>query len=767
MGRKSVIVIENESNGQRCLTTAADELISEQRSATYQPHELDKVVDFEDEPTIIRYLMESKPKLDVIAIVGMPGLGKTTLARKIFNEEGICRKFPSRIWVPVSQKFNSRDTFLNILKELIPQAASTPSDEELITTIRRCLANKDFLLVMDDVWTVEDWKVLQKILPQENGKGKVLITSRQSEVAGQANIYRKSHGMSLLGVEKSLELLKLKVFDNIENCPPQLEVIGRRIANKCGGLPLAVVVIAGSLKNQFTKTRAIVGLQEKWSKVFDDVNEILQEDKDKSISNVLELSCNILSDEMRVCFLYTGLFPDNHEIPASTLTQLWIEEGFVRPNGRSLEESAEKILEGLINMNLLMVTRKNLDQVKTCGVHDLIREFCKAKAAEESLFRVIKESRQGETRAQVSEVQKFRRLCLHSDPSRFLCAEANDDSSVRSFLCFLEEPIGVDPIHISTIPFNVLRVLNCKSMKLGQFPKVSSLILLKHITLFIDNLDVLPEQISQLLNLRTLIVDTSSRSITVKANIWKMIQLRRLKTKAPIFLDDKYWTGKTSENLQTISRLSPGSCKETLLKRAPNLKTLGIQGEVANLFDNFSLKKLHLLRKLKLVNEVLSETAITLQLLPRPDCFPSNLVSLTLSNTCLTWVDHMPMFATMKALTVLKLRDNAFKGIKWNAEGNGFEKLQFLLIEDADLVIWNASDAHFGSLRWLVLKKCEALREIPKSLATHLEKLEIEHVKESATHSARTIQSIKHNHTRDSANWNVPFQLTIGSRCNL
>lgn len=594
-----------------------------------------------------------------------------------------------------------------------------------------------------------------------------------SGMAAQTNVNRKLVDLSPLESEKSLQLLKVKVFGSAKTCPGELEDIGQAIANKCGGVPLIIVVIGGVLKLQFTDTRAIPGLKEKWLDVLRNVDNILFQDENKFISDVLELSYSILPDDLRMCFLYTGLFPENHDIPASTLTQLWIAEGFIqRQDGQSFEENADKILDTLINMNLLTVAKKNLDQVKTCGVHDMIREFCRAKATEQNLFRVMKKSRDGVIEPSVAELPKFRRLCLHSDPLRFL-SEKPKGPCVRSFLCFFNEPFDLDATHLSTIPdaFNLLRVLSCKSIKFRQFPEVTKLKLLKHITLFIDNLIVLPEQFSQLINLQTLIVETNSRSIKAKANIWKMIQLRRLKAKAAISLNGKKWEGKASENLQTISRLSPDSCVAALSKRAPNLKTLGIQGKVANLFNTFSLQEFHRLEKLKLVNDLdrASASENPLLALPQWSHFPPILKRLTLSKTYLDWGRHMPILAQINTLKVLKLKDNAFAGAFWIADDahNSFQELQFLLIENSDLVIWNPSTTHFRSLTWLVLKKCKKLEKIPGSLAENLEKLEIEGVKKSAAESARKIESAANKKQEEKHKWVVPFKLTVGPECDL
>lgn len=731
----------------------------------------DKFVEFEDEETIIGYLTTESKKLDVICITGMPGVGKTTLAMKVYEHRSIVDEIPWRFRICATQRFNRRDVFLYILKTFTPKVSSTPpSDQELISTVAACLRDKKFLIVVDDLWRVEDWDVIKEILPMNNGQAKVLVTSRNNGFAGISDRHVHING---LGPKASLKLLKLKVF-GLENCPPQLEDVLQVIANSCGEVPLIIHVIGGILKGILRKKESIIATKEEWYKIVSkNVNEIIKTDERKSIQDALQLSYDRLDGELRVCFLYTGLFPEDQEIPASTLTKLWIAEGFIqrKDDGHSIEESATKVLDDLIDNNLLMVSKKNLDQVKTCLVRDMIRGFCIAKAAEENFFRVIKASSEGNFEPRVSEIGDFRRLSLHSNPSRFL-SENPSGPHVRSFLCFFKEDLDLDPSHISTIPnsFNLLRILNFKSIKFSEFPELTRLILLKHITVSVDNLNVLPKRISKLLNLESLIVDTNSTSITMKANIWKMTRLRRLKTKAAISLDpSKKGKSRVCEDLETISRLSPDSCTATLSERAPRLKTLGIRGKVGNLFDTFPLERFRHLEKLKIVNDLVYESASErpLLFLPQLDRFPPNLNRLTLSKTYLQWSRHMPILASINTLKILKLKDNAFTGKSWRAEGAGFQQLQFLLVENIEyLVEWTASSTHFPNLRWLVIRRCQSIQQVPDGVAANLEKLEIEHVNRLVVASAKRIAAAKEQAEQNQQSpFSVPFKLTIGSGC--
>lgn len=436
-----------------------------------------------------------------------------------------------------------------------------------------------------------------------------------------------------------------------------------------------------------------------------------------------------MAHNQRVCLLYTALFPEEY-IFASTLTELWIAERFIlQKDNETLEETAMQLLNELIDKNLLVAHEMRLDQVKTCRVDENIRTFCKQKAIEENLFTVIE--------SDIYAQRSFYRLSFHSDPTNFLSETKRSPNNVRSFLCLdkvqnpINHPINLHPECSSTIPdaFKPLRILKCESTKFEELPKkLTSLKLLKHITMWIDNLKVLPKELSKLSYLQTLIVKTMHRSIRVEANIWRMEQLRHLKSKAILDLDDGKWKAGKATNLQTISRLSSKSCKEDLSKKAPNLKSLGIQGIVdAEFLEKLGLEKFDHLEKLKLVHYTQYGKLVDMKRFPCRDRFPGTLNSLTLSNTNLIWDLHMENVAKISTLKVLKLKDNAFKGASWvptNGRSYNFPNLKLLLIDNTDLVTWGLTTREFPLLDCIVIKNCKGLKSVPDSLAKKVIKFE-------------------------------------------
>ncbi|XP_075503721.1 putative late blight resistance protein homolog R1A-10 [Primulina tabacum] len=709
----------------------------------------ENIVGLEDETdTIIKYLTEESEELDVISIIGMPGLGKTTLAGKIFRDHRIQFEFPTRIWVYVSQEFRKRDVFLSILSKFmkITDEMYRKNDQDIVNLLVENLESGKFLIVMDDVWTAEAWKELQNAFPKANNMCKILITSRNEEVAWQANRDREPHKLRLLTPEESWLLLRLEVFGKPE-FPSELEVLGKLIVQRCGFLPLAIVVIGGTLVK-----KALAGdmraSKNAWEKVSESVSTHLNEDPDERMEKIISLSYNKLPYCLRPCFLYLGMFPEDFEIPVKRLTLMWIAEGFIQQKPAiSLEETAEDYLDDLISRNLVMVDKVSPDgKIKTCRIHDMLREFCKNEAGntKENFFQEMKMSIGGTFEPSLPQVEKFRRLCIHSNVVSFISAKPLGPR-VRSFLCLSKEEITLLPENISSIPlaFNLLRVLEGKSFKFTKFPSdLTSLIHLRYLVLS-SNFKILPDSISKLWNIQTLIVETTSRGLEIKTDKWKLIQLRHLKINASTTLLKTSKT-KGGEKLQTLGTISPQSCTEDFFDKVRGLKKLGIRGKIATLLEVKGLEKLGNLDKLKLVNDTfpLPPSECKVPQLPQPYKFPQKLRSLTLSATFLDW-SHMSTLAMLDTLELLKLKDNAFVGRSWEATDGGFRHLEFLLVERTDLVVWVASGHHFPGLRCLVLRNCEKLGEIPFGLVDTLHKLDLKRVSKSASCSARKIEAAK------------------------
>ncbi|XP_022877138.1 putative late blight resistance protein homolog R1A-10 [Olea europaea var. sylvestris] len=734
----------------------------------------ENVVGFDEEArTIIDRLTEGSEQLEIVSVVGMGGLGKTTLARKVYSDPRIEYHFYLRAWTYVSQEYSRREVFLGILESLnlnFDQMYKM-SDEKLAEELCKHLRNNKYLIVIDDVWTKEAWDDLRRAFPKTKLGSRILLTSRNTEVAKLADPYSHPHHLRFLTEEESWELLCRKVFGR-GSCPSELENLGKIIATKCCGLPLAIVVISGLLIKK-DKNR------DWWRKVAESVSSYVAKDP-KQCMDVLALSYRHLPEHLKICFLYFGVFPEDYEIPVWKLLRLWAAEGFIQETEHEdLEDTAEDYLEDLVDRNLVLVGKRRANgRIKTCRIHDMLRDLCLREGKDDKFLQVIKSSEQNPFLSTPFE-NDCRRLCIHSKILEFISSKPSYPY-VRSFLCFATEEMDLPRRDTSSIyeAFELLRVLDLRPICFPLFPKeLDHLVHLRFIVLF-GQFKKIPSQISSLWNLQTLIVRTTSRDLDIEANIWKMKQFRHLYVTGLSRLSGPLaQTRRDNEdpfvrsNIKTISTILPDSCTENVLARTPGLKKLGIRGRLAklmeirggsSLFDNLS--KLGKLETLKLLNDTYPEPPAHCVVpgLPQHYKFPPNLKKLTLSDTLLDW-GHMSTLGVLPNLEVLKLKDNAFEGSHWKPLDGGFRLLKVLQIGKTNLVRWDALGHHFPKLQSVVLKHCTSLVAIPSGLGevSVLQNMELYWPTKTAVVSARVIHQQKLQLQSKQQQVNNLFKLVI------
>lgn len=704
----------------------------------------DDMVGFKDAMEDVIKLLNMGPEdLQTVSIFGMLGIGKSTLARKVFKHPTVAYQFFIRSFIEVSQEYESKEVFLKILRSfgIATDEMNRMSEDDLVEEIRNYLATRNFLIVLDDVWTPDAWNDLKRCLPNNQKHSRILITTRHKNLAEYAKQGSEPYKLRFLTHEESRELFRKKVFGS-EPFPSELEEHETAILDRCDGLPLAIVVVAGILISHRKESYW-------WKKVAKNVDKYNIAETEEA-NSVIQLSFKNLPYRLKPCFLYLGVFREDFEIPAKTLLQLWVSEGFVpRDNGKETSEDiAEDYLEELVDRSLVMVEQRRFNgQVKTIRVHDTLREFCKAQGVKEELFREIK----GHEHVGNMAADDDRRLCINYNVLAYIKSKPSG-KCVRSFLSFAKEDFILPIEHIADIPkaFKLLRVLDIRSIKLTRFPaELYYLFLLKYIAMC-SELKIIPEKVSNLRYLETFIFHTTHRRIDVKADIWKMTQLRHLETNASThLLKTNSQPFSTNANLLTLAAISPESCKKELFDRAPQLKKLVVYGKLAsilesngqgNLFD--CLPKLGCLEYLKLIND---DTTAKLDSLPSENIFPRKLTRLTLQNTMLDW-ELMSTLAKLDKLEVLKLKDNAFTGTYWDTEKTGgFGALRVLHIGKTDLVTWKASASNFPLLTHLYLKHCPKIHAIPSDFVniSTLQLIDIYCCNSGFANSSRKLQVAK------------------------
>ncbi|PSS29089.1 Late blight resistance protein like [Actinidia chinensis var. chinensis] len=363
------------------------------RSKEYTPTgEEETIVGFEEEVLIIKEQLTGVPKqLDVISIVGMPGIGKTTLAIKVYNDPLVAYHFHIRAWITISQEYVKRDLLCGLLSSVMhhtygvdqmsDEEVNQMSDEKLAQRLYKSLKGRRYFIVMDDIWDRRVWFDLNTCFPNDNNGSRIMFTSRNEHVALLSKSSRLLH-LRFLTDDESWVLFQQKVFQR-ETCPPQLTEIGKHIAKKCQGVPLVIVVVAGILTNEEKSP-------DQWEKVGKTIKSQMTADPQIWLKT-LALSYNHLPHHLKPCFLYFGLFPEDYQVPVWKLIWLWMAEGFIRETAeKSLEDVAEEYLTELIGRSLVLVSRRRYDGgVKAFGIHDLLRDFCIKQAEKECFLQQI------------------------------------------------------------------------------------------------------------------------------------------------------------------------------------------------------------------------------------------------------------------------------------------------------------------------------------------------------------------------------------------
>ncbi|KAI3459098.1 hypothetical protein Pfo_015761 [Paulownia fortunei] len=709
-------------------------------SSRLSPTGKNHVVGFNDDLIPIKArLCEESSKLQVIPILGMGGIGKTTLARNAYDDPLTMQYFDIRAWVTVSQDYSAQKVFSSLLVSMKQFNTEIPgqSNEE---NVYKTLKGRRYLIVMDDMWSTKAWDDVKMIFPDDGNGSRIMLTTRLLDVAAYADSSTPLHEMRFMDANQSWNLLQQKVFTH-QDCPPELVNIGKKIARSSRGLPLAIVVIAGLLST-VSKSRA------SWEEIEKNVRSAVST-KDGQFEKILSLSYTHLPHHLRPCFLYMGVFPEDYEIRVSKLIKLWVAEGFMKPSAsKTFEEGAEEYLEDLVKRSLIFVSRrKSNGKIKSCSLHDLVRDLCIRKAQEEKFLPDVRDRYVGDVLLKRTKNQRCIRIS-DSNLNRFANIHG---SSIRAIICF-QGSLG------SLGNLRLLRVLDVVNRDVYSLPhQLFDLFHLRYLAF--GHATEIPAAIARLQNLQTLICRPVKRlqseeevcKMPLPLEIWMMPQLRHLVSSYIGQLPNPEGATFALENLQTLSVATSFLCTKRILKMIPNLKKLGIiyfGDEYDQYYHLDGLVYLHQLEKLKLNLKIYEGCPSRRKLNP---AFPRTLKKLTLSGWEFPWKD-MTIVGSLPNLEVLKLRDLSCKGDGWETTEGEFPQLKLLLIENSNLRHWITESSHFPILKCLLLHYCRHLSEIPDGIGEipTLELIEVKSGKESLVESAKRIQEEQQSYGNDS-----------------
>ncbi|GLT37488.1 hypothetical protein SLA2020_118020 [Shorea laevis] len=350
-----------------------------------------RVIGREDDVSkIVDLLVDSgnKEPLSVISVVGMGGLGKTTLVRSVQNHEKIVRNFGKIMFICVSEDFDVKRVLKEMLESLTKKGCSIENQATLVEEIQNLLNNENYLLILDDVWNVDrlKWEALRVCLLEinKNKVSRVVVTTRIEKVASIMGTLKK-HMYPLQGLDdkQCWSIIEQRAFGGSSVPNLELVAIGRQIAKKCRGLPLVANVIGASLSNRRD--------EREWASVNDnfDAGSSLEDDSRAWTVRVLQLSFDRLPNiTLKQCFAFCSIFPKDWEIKKEMLIQLWMAEGFLQPSeGSSMEDIGNKYFNDLLSYYLFLEEKRDsTGKIKSCKMHDLIHDLATSIAKSETLI---------------------------------------------------------------------------------------------------------------------------------------------------------------------------------------------------------------------------------------------------------------------------------------------------------------------------------------------------------------------------------------------
>ncbi|CAL5047361.1 unnamed protein product [Urochloa decumbens] len=473
----------------------------------------------------------------VICVVGMGGLGKTTLARKTYeSKEDIARNFSCCAWITVSQSFSKTDMLKEMIKQLMGNEAlkeclkelegKAVQVDDLASYLRKGLDQRRYFIVLDDLWNIQDWEWISSIaFPSNNNKGsRIIVTTRENGLAEACTTIPFIYYLKPLEDECAIDLLLRKMGKSREDMENDetLETTVKKLVKKCGCLPLAIVTIGA----MFGTTRV-----SEWEKLFEQLPSELESNPNlEAMRRMVTLSYSHLPSYLKPCFLYLSIFPEDFEIKRRRLVDRWIAEGFVRARvGKTIEDVGESYFDELISRSMIQPSRVNIEgRAKSCRVHDIMRDIVVSISREENFVYSL-----GDKVPRTVE-ENLRHVVCHGGNYPTV---GMDWSRVRSLTFFGERPMGPGTGHPFCSPqLRMLRTLDLENAELAFTQKeINTIGLLRHLKYLnvwyaegYSYIYALPRSIGKLQGLQALDI-RDSRISTLPTEISKLQSLRSLR----------------------------------------------------------------------------------------------------------------------------------------------------------------------------------------------------------------------------------------------
>ncbi|KAL8195969.1 hypothetical protein R6Q57_024969 [Mikania cordata] len=515
-------------------------------------------------------------KLGVVPIVGMGGVGKTTLARLLYNEARVREHFELKAWVCVSDDFDIFKISETIFESVTRENKEFKDLNSLQLALTERIREKRFLLVLDDVWSenYHDWENLVRPLSSGAIGSKVILTTRKDNLLKSLGFDQLDH-LNSLSHDYALSLFAQNALgvDNFVS-HPTLRLQGEGIVKKCGGLPLALKTLGRLLRTKID--------EEDWDDVLN--SEIWDLDSGDDIVPALRLSYHDLPAHLKQLFAYCSMFPKDFVFDKEELVLLWMAEGFLNQSttNKSVERLGYKYFEELLSRSFFQPAPNG----KSLFVmHDLLTDLATFVSGDYFL------RYENNTEMRKEALAKYRHMSFICDKyvayqkfEAFISAKslrtlvAVSVEKKRSF--YLSSKILVNLL--PELP--LLRVLSLSYSKITEVPKfIGSLKHLRYLNLSHTQIKELPENVGNLYNLQTLILCWCVRLMKLPNSFFKLKDLRYFDTRdTPLLKRMPFGIGEL-KSLRSLTKIIIGGDGGFSITELKKLKNLGGKTSIKNL----------------------------------------------------------------------------------------------------------------------------------------------------------------------------------------
>jgi len=481
---------------------------------------------------MIKFLLRDSDgdnRVPIISIVGLMGMGKTTLAQLVYNDHRIQQQFELKAWVHVSKSFDLVNLTTSILWSFDSPAADSEDLEILQRQLKQLLMGKKYLLVLDGVWEIDEntWEKLLLFKCGSSGS-KMIVTTHDKEVASSMSSARILH-LKQLEESNSWSLFVRYAFRGKTVFEyPNLELIGKKIVEKCGGLPFALKILGNLARRKFS--------EHEWVNISETDLWRLPEGNGSNINLLMRMSCLSLPSNLKHCLVYCSIFPKGYEFEKGELIKLWMAEDFLKHyrGDKSKEELGNEFFDHLVSMSFF---QQSVIMPLWSGkyyfiMHDLVNDLAKSLSGE-SRLRI-----EGDNVQDIPQRTRHIWCCLDLEDGDRKLKQIHNIKGLQS-LMVEAQGYGDQRFKISTdVQLNLffrlkyLRMLSfngCNLLELAD--EIRNLKLLRYLNLSYTEITSLPNSICMLYNLHTLLLEECFKLTELPSNFRKLINLRHLNLK--------------------------------------------------------------------------------------------------------------------------------------------------------------------------------------------------------------------------------------------